>query len=184
MSKAKRVHGLLECLVFVGIFLVCFILVMQTSMQHQIISREGACSRGHANGLLYYIMDKELSDLESFANGVEELNQRMFEHILKPRVSGDFVVSPALFSITLAFLALGGPENDISEEIINAASLPCDVDILKQDLIIISNKVTITENGFKNSRNLYFKIFSFRANMKHQLLLTWTTIPIYFWSER
>ena len=41
--KAKRVHGIAEAVVFVTIFLTCFVLILLESIKHENITKEGSC---------------------------------------------------------------------------------------------------------------------------------------------
>ena len=86
---------------------------------------------------------EEEVDFSKFVLGNEEFNRRTFEHILKKRAPDDFVFSPTLFVIPLIFLALGSQNgiNEISKELLDATSLPCDFKHLQQHLKILLNQV-------------------------------------------
>ena len=47
MLKAKRIHGIAEAVVFVTIFLTCFVLILLESIKHENIAKEGSCIDTH-----------------------------------------------------------------------------------------------------------------------------------------
>jgi hypothetical protein len=107
-------------------------------MQKSSISKASSCTKGPKRGVVGIFNNEKKSDFVSFTKGNEEFNRRIFEHFFIPRGSASFVFSPPLFALMMSFLALGGGGQDsldeVSDEIIDAISLPCDYLHLKQDI--------------------------------------------------
>ena len=152
--KAKKIHEILEAFTFIFIAITCSILVLRTSINQENLSKASTCVGGGI-GILKLILNSEQSDFSQFVHGNEEFNRRVYEHILRPRDPDSFVFSPTLFAIPLMFLSLAsknGPNQSIVKEILDAASLPCNLNYLKQDLQTLINQVR-TISKIKNTKS-------------------------------
>ena len=101
MSKAKQIHGIIEALVFLTIFLTCFVLILRESIKHENIAKEGFCSDTHKGGLLGNLIDlkkNQTSDFMDFTSGSSLFLRRIYEHFLRPRGPDNYVFSGTSFA--------------------------------------------------------------------------------------
>ena len=118
MSKAKQIHGIIEALVFLTIFLTCFVLILRESIKHENIAKEGFCSDTHKGGLLGNLIDlkkNQTSDFMDFTSGSCLFLRRIYEHFLRPRGPDNYVFSgtsfatagknPIILPVVLAFFS-------------------------------------------------------------------------------
>ena len=142
--KAKQWHGIVESLTFLSIFLTCFLLMLQTSIKQESISKQGNCAYQNKRGFIGVLYDEATSDFDTFANGNENFNRRLYEHFVRPWMGPEnYVISSTSIALGLAVLAIGSHEghDGVFEEMINTMSLPCNAQHLKVDLMALKNQV-------------------------------------------
>ena len=100
MSKAKQIHGIIEAIVFLTIFLTCFVLILRESIKHENIAKEGFCTDTHKGSLLGNLIFKEnqTSDFQDFTAGSSLFLRRIYEHFLRPRGPENYVFSGTSFA--------------------------------------------------------------------------------------
>ena len=100
MSKAKQINGIIEAIVFLTIFLTCFVLILRESIKHENIAKEGFCTDTHKGSLLGNLIFKEnrTSDFQDFTAGSSLFLRRIYEHFLRPRGPVNYVFSGTSFA--------------------------------------------------------------------------------------
>ena len=102
MFKAKQIHGIIEAVVFLTIFLTCFVLILRESIKHENIAKEGFCTNTHKGSFFGALIksDNNASDFMDFTTGSSVFLRRIYEHFLRPRGPDNYVFSGTLFAIT------------------------------------------------------------------------------------
>lgn len=99
--RAQQIHGIVESLTFLSIFLTCFFLILRTSIRQESISKDGICTYKNKRGFIGVLYDDVHSDFETFTIGNGHFHRRLYEYFLRPRAPSSYVFSPTSIAIGL-----------------------------------------------------------------------------------